>query len=85
MARIGYFGSYALGKWGVGSDLDIIVVVDGASDFFEHRSRNWDLSDLPVPADILVYTAAEWQSPALSVRFKAAIERETVWVYRREA
>ncbi len=25
--KIGYFGSYACGNWGVGSDIDIIVLV----------------------------------------------------------
>ena len=31
IARIGYFGSYAHGDWGVGSDLDLIVVVTQSS------------------------------------------------------
>ena len=27
--RIGYFGSYARGDWGVGSDLDLVILVVG--------------------------------------------------------
>jgi len=26
--QIGYFGSYARGDWGVGSDLDIIIILE---------------------------------------------------------
>jgi len=26
--RLGYFGSYARGDWGVGSDLDLIVILN---------------------------------------------------------
>ena len=28
LQRLGYFGSYARGDWGVGSDLDLVAVVD---------------------------------------------------------
>ena len=27
--RVGYFGSYARGNWGVGSDLDVVVIIRG--------------------------------------------------------
>src|SRR5262249_16682613 len=30
--RVGYFGSYARGDWGVGSDVDLIIVVDRAEE-----------------------------------------------------
>ena len=33
--RIGYFGSYARGDWGVGSDLDLVAIVDAAVEPFE--------------------------------------------------
>ncbi len=36
--RIGYFGSYARGDWGVGSDLDLLVIVTEAEEAFEKRS-----------------------------------------------
>ena len=59
--RIGYFGSYARGDWGVGSDLDIIVIIERSSESFERRAARWDTLELPVPADLLIYTAAEWK------------------------
>lgn len=59
--RVGYFGSYARGNWGVGSDLDLVAISESASEPFECRSLSWDLSRLPVPAQLLVYTLSEWQ------------------------
>lgn len=58
--RIGYFGSYARGDWGVGSDLDIIILVDRSSEPFVRRAARWDATRLPVPADLIVYTTEEW-------------------------
>ena len=77
--RIGYFGSYARGDWGVGSDLDLVVVVQRSTLAFERRAVEWDTTKLPVPADLLVYTKAEWRS--LTGRFRDTLEKETVWVY----
>src|SRR5882672_9764408 len=59
--RLGYFGSYARGDWGVGSDLDLIAIVATSCEPRERRGLGWDTSTLPVPADLLIYTEAEWQ------------------------
>ena len=81
IARIGYMGSYARGDAGVGSDLDVIVVVTASDLPFEQRSRQWDLTRLPVPADLLVYTASEWAALAARTdRFADALRREAVWI-----
>lgn len=56
IVALGYFGSYARGDWGVGSDLDVIAVLKKADQPFERRSAGWDLNSLPVPAEILVYS-----------------------------
>ena len=61
LLRAAYFESYARGDWGVGSDLDLVAVVESAEEPFERRALSWDLSGLPVPAELLVYTAAEWE------------------------
>lgn len=61
---IGYFGSYARGDWGVGSDVDLVVVLAKWSLPFERRAAALDAgltAALPVPADLLVYTSDEWQ------------------------
>lgn len=84
--RIGYIGSYARGDWGVGSDLDLIVIVERSEEPSWRRGLKWDLSSLPVPADLLVYTQAEWQAlAAQGGRFHQTVEREAVWVYERAA
>ncbi len=78
--RIGYFGSYARGDWGVGSDLDVIVIVDDAPQPFEQRARAWDTAELPVPTDVLVYTQDEWQALQNGGRWHRTLEREVIWV-----
>ncbi len=81
--RIGYFGSYARGDWGVGSDLDLIIVVESSDQPFERRASKWDATELPVPADVLVYTDEEWQSLEQEGRFYQTVTQEAVWVYIR--
>src|SRR5687768_9404967 len=54
VVAVGYFGSYARGDAGVGSDLDLIVVVRESAIPFERRAAMWPLESLPVPADLLV-------------------------------
>ncbi|MFQ5930540.1 MAG: nucleotidyltransferase domain-containing protein [Acidobacteriota bacterium] len=82
--RIGYFGSYARGDWGVGSDLDLVIVVESSEEPFERRASKWHVTELPVPADVLVYTHEEWQSLDQEGRFYPTVMREAVWVYIRE-
>lgn len=56
------FGSCARNDWGVGSDLDLIVVVrETALSVVERRAR-YEPTEVPVPVDIWVYTRAEWES-----------------------
>ena len=78
---IGYFGSYARGDWGVGSDLDLIIIVKDSQHSFMRRASEWDTTELPVPADVLVYTEEEWQSLARQGQFSKRIMQEIVWVY----
>ena len=49
VVRIGYFGSYARGDWGVGSDLDVVIVVERSERPFDRRSAEWDTSALLCP------------------------------------
>lgn len=81
--RLGYFGSYARGDWGVGSDLDVIIIVERTAQSFERRGVEWDATDLPVPADVLVYTQEEWESLDRQGRMSRALRDEVVWIYVR--
>ena len=81
LVRLGYFGSYARGDWGVGSDLDLIAIVTNSKASFEERSLGWNLEQLPVPADMLVYTQEEWHRlQQVGERFAATIQREATWL-----
>ena len=81
--KIGYFGSYARGDWGVGSDLDLIIIVESCGQPFYRRSSEWDVTEFPVPVDVLVYTKKEWQSFSQR-RFYQTVMQEAVWVYQQQ-
>lgn len=81
VVRIGYFGSYARGDWGVGSDLDVIILVERSERPFIYRAASFPYEELPVPVDLFVYTVNEWDE--LQGMFKEKLKRETVWVYER--
>lgn len=83
LSRAGYFGSYARGDWGPGSDLDLLLIVEHSAKPFERRAAAWDVTDLPVPADVVVYTASEWEALGGRGRFHDTVTREAVWVYSR--
>lgn len=82
--RIGYHGSYARGDWGVGSDVDLVIIVQDSDEPFERRAIGWDTAILPVPADIAVYTHAEWETLVKNRPSIRKIAEETVWVFVRE-
>ena len=82
LLNIGYFGSYARGDAGVGSDLDLIAIVDRAKEPFERRSLTWDLNALPVPAEIIIYTQEEWERLRnKGGKFARMLESQAVWIY----
>jgi Nucleotidyltransferase domain len=72
---VGYFGSHATGDRGVGSDVDLVDIVDATSDSVYRRARRYDTTSLPMPADLIVATEAEWGARA------AAVRAEVVWVF----
>lgn len=81
LLRLGVFGSYARGDAGVGSDLDLVAVVEDSDEPFERRALSWDLLSLPVPAEILIYTRPEWEKlQAEGRRFVRTLEREARWL-----
>jgi len=81
VVRIGYFGSYARGTTGPGSDLDVVIIVKSSDKPFERRGIDWDLTRLPVPVDVLVYTLREWESLDMHSRMARILKSETIWLY----
>jgi uncharacterized protein len=68
----------------VGNDLDLLAVVETSDKAFERRACDWDLNDLPVPAELLVYTLAEWDRiEQEGGRFANMIGREAIWLFCR--
>ena len=79
--KIGYFGSYARGDWGVGSDIDIVIIVARSNQPSERRGVHFETGDLPVPADLLIYTMDEWDAFTRSdSKFARILARETEWL-----
>ena len=80
----GYFGSYAAGRPGPGSDLDVVLIVEHSDTPAVRRSAEWDLAELPVPADVRVYTRHEWKALPAASRLRRVYEQETVWLKGRD-
>lgn len=80
LERFGYFGSYARGDAGPGSDIDLVALVDRSGRAFRERALDFDIRGMPVPAELLVYTADEWRAEHAGA-FVRGIEREAVWVF----
>ncbi len=84
LLAVGLFGSYARGDWGVGSDADVVLLVRWAKRPFVERGRDWDLSSLPVAADVLVYEPGEWEELiSAHARFSVTLRTEMIWLWRR--
>lgn len=79
--RVGYFGSYARGNWGVGSDLDLIILLEESDEPFERRGVDFDTSEIPVPTELLVYTREEWEKmKEEKSSFHYTISEEIIWI-----
>ena len=85
LIALGYFGSYARGDAGFGSDLDLIAVVRTDNRPSTERGRDWRTETLPVPADLLVFTLREWKRLAAEgSRFGQTLRAEAQWLVKRE-
>ncbi len=83
LLRVGYIGSYARGDWGVGSDLDVVLVVRETAEPWIERGRHWDLTSLPVPADLLIYSRAEFEQKIDEASHLSRELQRAAWVYVR--
>ena len=78
---LGYFGSYARGDAGFGSDLDLVMIVEADPRPSMERGRELGMEILPVPVDLLVYTAGEWERlQAERGRFVRTLNAEARWL-----
>lgn len=83
LLALGYFGSYARGDAGFGSDLDLILIVASDRRPPMERAIDWRTDSLPVPTDLIVYTLEEWRRLlAGDGRFARTLEEEARWLWR---
>ena len=83
--KICCFGSICTGKWGVGSDLDILIILKQTTEPFISRARLFDTSAISVPTDILIYTQPEIAALSLKKnRFMDEIEKNAVLLYQQD-
>ena len=80
----GGYGSYGRGTAGVGSDLDLLLILKRCEEPIWERLRRWDTGALPLPCDLLVYSLEEWRSlPRWNPRLAEALLNDTRWLGER--
>jgi uncharacterized protein len=81
--RIYCFGSICSDTWGVGSDLDIVIILKKTTVPFISRACSNDTSAISVPVDLLVYTQSEITKLSKGKsRFMDEIEKSAVLLYQ---
>jgi hypothetical protein len=81
LLAVGLYGSYGRGDAGVGSDLDLVLILEACSLPIWERLRRWDTGSLLLACDLLVYSRPEWQSlPQWNPRLAEALRYDTRWL-----
>ncbi len=81
--RIYCFGSICSDTWGVGSDLDIVIILKKTTAPFISRACSYDTSAISVPVDLLVYTQSEiTQLSKEKTRITDEIEKNAFLLYQ---
>ncbi len=84
IVKIFCFGSICTDTWGVGSDLDIIIILKQTSVPFISRANLFDASAICVPTDILVYTESEIETfDDQKSRFMDDIQKKAILLYQK--
>ena len=68
----------------MGSDLDLVIVVETSDKPFEKRATKWDLTKFPVPTDLIVYTHNEWRNLKKQTKFFQMLIKEAIWRFVKE-
>lgn len=81
LLAVGVFGSYGRGEAGVGSDLDLVLILRECPEPIWQRLRRWPTHTLPLATDLLVYSLSEWRSlPQWNPRLAQALQEDTRWL-----
>ena len=66
---------------GVGSDLDLVLILRDRSEPVWERLRRWDNGALPLACDLLVYSLQQRRSLSQwNPRLAGVLHRETLWL-----
>ncbi len=76
------FGSYAVGNYAPGSDLDVFILLSHSERSVRDRVPDFLPGSFPVGVDLFPYTRAEVSSSRASSGFLAEIQKSS-WRYRR--
>jgi hypothetical protein len=60
-----------------------VVIVSEAPEPLERRALAYDVTGLPVPADLFVYTEGEWGTMLVRGGLPRTASREIVWIFER--
>ena len=81
LLAVGVFGSYGRGDAGVGSDLDLVLILETCDLPIWERLLRWNTSSLPLACDLLIYSRKEWQTlPGWNPRLADALAHDTRWL-----
>ncbi len=81
LLAVGVFGSYGRGDAGVGSDLDLLLILKVCDLPIWERLRRWNTGTLPLACDLLVNSLKEWHSlPQWNPRLATALGHDTRWL-----
>jgi hypothetical protein len=65
----------------VGSDLDLLLILQRCDEPIWNRLRRCDTSSLPLACDLLVYSLEEWRSlPQWNPKLAKALLNDTRWL-----
>ena len=76
------FGSYASGKIGPTSDLDLLVVTTDEGRKLDRQDRLWREASFGVPVDLVLVTPAEYGERLPTTSFGQTILDSAVAIYR---
>jgi UTP:GlnB (protein PII) uridylyltransferase len=81
LLAIGLFGSYGRGDAGVGSDLDLLILLEHCEKPIWERLQRWDTGSLLLSCDLLVWSRSEWETlPQWNPRMATTLQKDLRWL-----
>ncbi len=82
LQRVGYLNSFQMAGSEEETHLDVVLIMEETDVPPAERVTIWDLSEVPVPTQPLVYTVSEWEAMVGEGGWMARkLDTEAVWVF----